>query len=119
MRAAAKVMGVSEYQAWRILLTYRKEGAAVLVHGNRGRIPANVTPSAVREWVLTLVKERYGGVNHPHLAELIFEREGVTPSRSTLGRILTWAGLPSPRRGSSPLPQTAYDSGRDTIAIGW
>jgi len=101
MREAAELMGVSERQGWRILSAYRKEGAAALAHGNRGRIPANVTPSAVREQVLTLAKERYSGVNHTHLTELLSEREGLTLSRSTLRRILTGAGLPSPRRGHS------------------
>ena len=101
MREAAKVMGVSERQGWRILSAYRKEGAAALAHGNRGRTPVNITPSAIREWVITLAKERYGGVNHTHLAELLSEREGIALSRSTLRRILTGAGLPSPRRGHS------------------
>jgi len=101
MREAAKVMGVSERQGWRILSAYRKEGAAALAHGNRGRTPANITPLAIRERVIALSKERYGGVNHTHLAELLCEREGITLSRSTLRRILTEAGLPSPRRGHS------------------
>ncbi len=101
MREAAELMGVSERQGWRILSAYRKEGAAALAHGNRGRTPANITPSVIRERVITLAKERYGGVNHTHLAELLTEREGVTLSRSTLRRILTGAGLPSPRRGHS------------------
>jgi len=101
MREAAQIMGVSERQGWRILSAYRKEGAAALAHGNRGRIPANITPLVIREQVITLAKERYGGVNHTHLAELLSEREEITLSRSTLRRILTGAGLPSPRRGHS------------------
>ena len=101
MREAAELMGVSERQGWRILSAYRKEGAAALAHGNRGRTPANATPSVIQEQVINLAKERYGGVNHTHLAELLAEREGLTLSRSTLRRILTGAGLPSPRRGHS------------------
>ena len=34
---AAVLLGVSERQAWRLLAAYRKEGAAALAHGNRGR----------------------------------------------------------------------------------
>jgi len=102
MREAAKIMGVSERQGWRILAAYRKEGAAALAHGNRGRTPANTTPLALREQVVTITKERYSGVNHTHLAELLAEREGIMLSRSTLRRLLTRAGLPSPRRGRSP-----------------
>jgi len=47
MREAAKIMGVSERQGWRILAAYRKEGAAALAHGNRGRTPTNATPLAI------------------------------------------------------------------------
>jgi transposase len=101
MREAAQIMGVSERQGWRILSAYRKEGAAALAHGNRGRAPANITPSVIREQVITLAKERYSRINHTHLAELLSEREGIILSRSTLRRILTGAGLPSPRRGHS------------------
>jgi len=102
MQEAAKVMGVSERHGWRILAAYRKEGAAALAHGNRGRMPANVTPQAIREQVVILAKGRYSGVNHTHLAELLAEREGITISRSTLRRVLTEAGLSSPRRGRNP-----------------
>lgn len=102
MREAAKIMGVSERQGWRILAAYRKEGAAALAHGNRGRTPANAITPDFYQQVVTLARERYSGVNHSHLAELLEEREGITISRSTLRRLLTRAGLPSPRRGRSP-----------------
>jgi len=95
-------MGVSERQGWRILAAYRKEGAAALPHGNRGRKPANATPLTICRQVVTITKERYCGVNHSHLAELLEEREEITISRSTLRRLLTRAGLPSPRRRRSP-----------------
>ncbi len=102
MREAAKVMGVSERQGWRILAAYRREGAVALAHGNRGRTPANATPLAICQQVVAMAKERYSGVNHTHLAELLAERERIMLSRSTLRRLLTEAGLPSPRRGRSP-----------------
>ena len=95
-------MGVSERHGWRILAAYRKEGVAPLAHGNRGRTPANVTSQAIQEQVVTLAKGRYSGVNHTHLAETMGEREGITISRSTRRRVLTEAGLSSPRRGRSP-----------------
>jgi transposase len=101
MREAAKIMGVSERQGWRILAAYRKEGAAALAHGNRGRTPANATPLAICQQVVNIAKERYSGVNHIHLAELLAEREGLTLSRSTLRRLLIGAGMSSPRRGRS------------------
>jgi transposase len=102
MQKAAKVMGVSERHGWRILAAYRKEGAAALAHGNRGRTPANATPQAIRKQVISLAKGRYNRINHTHLAELLAEREGIAISRSTLRRVLTEVGLSSPRRGRSP-----------------
>ncbi len=38
---ATEVLGLSERHVWRILAAYRREGAAALAHGNRGRQPAN------------------------------------------------------------------------------
>ena len=38
---AAELMGISERQLRRTLAAYRKEGAAALSHGNRGRQPRN------------------------------------------------------------------------------
>ena len=34
---SAKLMGVSERHAWRLLAAYREEGAAAVAHRNRGR----------------------------------------------------------------------------------
>lgn len=36
--SASRVLGVSERHAWRILVAYRKEGAAALAHGNRAAV---------------------------------------------------------------------------------
>jgi transposase len=92
---AAQVLGLSERHAWRLLARYRNEGAVALAHGNRGRVPHNATPTAVQVQIVTLARDRYGGVNHTHLTELLEEREDINLSRSTVRRILTGAGLPS------------------------
>ena len=102
VREAAQVMGVSERHGWRLLAAYRKEGAAALVHKNRGRMPSNSTPMETQDWVVTLAQERYKGVNHSHLSELLAEREGVMLSRPTVRRILVRAGVDSPRQRRPP-----------------
>ena len=94
---AAEILGISERHIWRLLAAYREEGAAALAHGNRGRTPANAVPAVMREKVVILARERYGGINHTHLSELLAERENVALSRSTVRRLLVRAGLPSPR----------------------
>lgn len=52
-------MGVSERHAWRLLATYRAEGAAGLAHGNRGRAPVRKTPLGVENEVAELAGGRY------------------------------------------------------------
>ena len=75
VREATEVLGVSERHAWRLLAAYRKEGAAALAHGNRGRRPANAILEEMKQRVVSVVRERYLGVNHTHLAELLAERD--------------------------------------------
>ena len=102
MQEAPPLLGVSERQGWRLLSAYRREGARGLVHQNRGRVPPNITPETIRQQVLTLAQERYGGINHTHLTELLAEREGVIVSRPTVRRLLVGAGLSSPRQRRPP-----------------
>lgn len=94
---AAGLLGVSERQARRLLVAYRREGPRGLVHGNRGRRPKHALPEEVREVVRALATGRYAGVNHTHLAELLEQREGLKIARSTLSDILREAGIRSPR----------------------
>ena len=71
MAEAAELMRVSERHAWRLLATYRKEGAAGVAHGNRGRRPSTATSPETQERVTALAKGRYAGFNHSHLTELL------------------------------------------------
>ena len=95
-------MGVSPRHTRRILADYRKNGAASLAHGHRGRKPANAIPEATRSTVVHLARTVYEGANHSHFSELLAEREGIVIGRTTLRRILVNAGLNSPRRRRPP-----------------
>ncbi len=99
---AATLMGVSTRHTRRILAAYRRDGAAALAHGNRGRRPANATPDSLATDVVLLGRTRYAGVNHTHLSELLREHEGIDIGRNTLRKILTDAGVNSPRRRRPP-----------------
>ena len=99
---AATLMGVSARHTRRILAAYRRDGAAALAHGNRGRRPANATSDPLATDVVVLAQTRYAGVNHTHLSELLREREGIDIGRNTLRKILTDAGMNSPRRRRPP-----------------
>ena len=77
----AEILGISERQLRRVLAAYRRDGAAALVHGNRGRQPRNAIPEVVAAAVVSLAREKYAGFNHSHLAEAPAEREGIDLSR--------------------------------------
>ena len=94
---AAEIMGVSERYTKRLLAAYRKVGPAALAHGNRGRRPHNAIPEVAAAAVVKLASNGYAGANHTHLTELLREREGIDLSRPTVRRILTKAGIGSPR----------------------
>ena len=99
---AAELLGVSERHARRLLAAYRRDGAAALAHGNRGRCPHNAIPVAQAAGVMEMATQRYEGANHTHFTELLREREGIDLSRPTVRRILTGVGIGSPRSRRSP-----------------
>ena len=99
---SAKLMGVSERHAWRLLAAYREEGVAAVAHGNRGRKPSTTTCPSIQQRVMELAKGPYAGLNHTHLTEMLAEREGVALSRSTVRRMLLAGGVPSPHRRRAP-----------------
>ena len=74
---AARLMGVSERHAWRLLRAYRKEGVAAVAHGNRGRRPSTTTCPEIQEKVMELAQGAYSGFNHSHLTEMLADREGI------------------------------------------
>ena len=99
---AAEVLGISERQVRRVLAAYRREGAAALVHGNRGRQPRNAVNEDVATAVVILASGKYAGFNHSHMSEVLAEREGIHLSRQTVSRLLNRHGLPSARRHRPP-----------------
>jgi transposase len=99
---AAAALGLSLRQVRRILAAYRKEGAAALAHGNRGRTPVHALAPALGRRVVEMAGTRYAGVNDTHLAEVLAEEEGIVLSRSTVRRLRIAAGLERPRRRRSP-----------------
>ena len=99
---AAEILGVSERHTWRLLAAYRREGAAALVHGNRGRKPHNATPEEVAAAAVILASGKYVGFNHSHFTEALAEREGIHLSRQTVSRLLNRCGLTSAKRHRPP-----------------
>jgi transposase len=96
---AAVLVNLSHCQVQCILATYRKEGVADVVHGNRGRKPTHWIGDEVRQQVIALAREPYQGCNQQHLRDLLAEREGIVLSRASVHRMLREAHvLPEPKR---------------------
>lgn len=96
VQEAATLLDLSTRQVRRILAAYRKEGAAAVVHGNRGRPPAHTIRQEVRTRVVELAQTTYAGCNQQHLRDLLEEHEGTRLSRSSIHRIVQAAGLLAP-----------------------
>lgn len=101
-KQGSQVLEISLRHFRRLLAAYRREGAAALAHGNRGRRPAHALDEKVKERVLNLAKTKYTGFNTQHFTEFLAERERINLSRSTVRRILLSGGLSSPRKRRAP-----------------
>jgi transposase len=89
----AQVLGRSERQVWRLLARAREDGLSGLLHGNRGREPANKSDDRLWQRVLKLAGEKYRGVNDRHLQELLVREHGLTVCRESLRKRPRGAGL--------------------------
>jgi len=87
LRDAASALGVSYRQVRRLKALVVTEGAAGLLHHNRGRAPANRLPAAMAAGVARLARTTYAMCNDTYCAELLEEREGIIVSRATVRRL--------------------------------
>ena len=99
---AADVLGLSLRQTRRLLAAYRRQGAAGVMHGNRGRKPVNKLDEVVEAAILRLAREEYVDYNDSHFTEELAERHEIVVSRPTARRIRREHGLGSPRKRRAP-----------------
>lgn len=99
---AAGILELSLRQVRRLIAAYRREGAAGLAHGNRGKKPPNALDEKVREKVIGLAGTKYADFNTQHLSEKLSECEGMAVSRSTVRRLLIEGGIRRPRKRRPP-----------------
>jgi transposase len=103
-RDAAEVLNLSERQIKRLKAGVKKEGEVFVIHKNRGRKPKHTIPGEIREEIVSLVRNKYKGVNYTHLAELLREEEGIAISQSSVSRILKAKGIKSRKKHRPPKP---------------
>ncbi len=93
MKAANAFLGLSRRQVHRLLKTFRADGPAAIRHKARGRPSNNRIDPAVREFALTLIRERYAGFGPTFAAEKLAEDHGLKVSRETLRKWMQDAGI--------------------------
>src|SRR3990172_7250416 len=93
LAAATGALGVGYRQAKRVKGRAAAQGLAGLIHGNRGRPPANKADEALRQRVLALSAEHYRDFNDTHFCQQLAEREGVVVSRDLVRRWRREAGI--------------------------
>ena len=101
-KEAAQLLFLSVRQVKRLKARYLEAGAEALAHGNRGRKPVHALSDELRHRVVDLVQIKYAGFNQQHYTEKLAESEGISVSRSTVRRILSGAGIHSPRKRRPP-----------------
>ncbi len=91
--SAAHVLDLSERQVRRLLERIRTGGAASIRHKAIGRPSNNRISDGVRDYAMTLVRERYADFGPTLATEKLAERDGLRVSRETLRRWMVDAGL--------------------------
>src|SRR5689334_19264198 len=95
---AARLIGVSERQVFRLLRAYRAGGAEGLVSRRRGRPGNRRYPDEVREAALAAVRERYADFGPTLAAEKLAGVHDLKLGRETVRRWMAEAGLWVPRK---------------------
>lgn len=89
----AHLLDLTRRQMFRLLKTYRSEGAAAIRHKARGKPPNNLIHSAKREYALTLIKEHYADFGPTLATEMLAEYHGFKVSRETLRKWMVTDGV--------------------------
>src|SRR3989338_5283277 len=106
VKSAAVLLHVSYRQAKRLVRRYRAGGAKGLRHGSAGRRSNHARPTAERDRILALIREKYSGPVDARFgptlaAEHLASEDHVTIHHDTLRRWMLAAGLWSRARKRS------------------
>jgi hypothetical protein len=91
--SAAHVLDLSTRQVRRLLERIKTDGAASIRHKAIGRPSNNQISGEVRDYAVTLVRERYADFGPTLAAEKLAERDGLHVSRETVRSWMVGAGL--------------------------
>lgn len=99
VKQVAMALKLTERRVKQLKKEVKLKGASAITHGNRGKRPAHSIPKEIIEKILLLRKTyEYELSNFTHFKELLQENEGIKISYHALHRILTEAGIKSPKK---------------------
>ena len=99
---AAKALGVSVRQFWRLWRRYGEGGAGALTHRLRGRSSPRALAAATRDRIVELRTNVYRDFNDLHFTEKLNEVEGIAVGRETVRTLLRARGIPPKQARRSP-----------------
>jgi len=91
--AGANMLNLTRRQVFRLLKTYRQDGAVAIRHKARGKVPNNRIHHAKRDFALALVKENYIDFGPTLAAEMLEELHDFKVSRETLRKWMIQDGV--------------------------
>lgn len=96
IRYVARRLSLTERRVRQLRKAAAEAGIEALVHGNKGKIPANRISDETRNKIVAIIKsEKYKTNNFSQINKLLFQREGIKISYSTLLRIMNNEGIDS------------------------
>ena len=96
-RQAALKLGITRQYMNRLKARYLTEGISCLSHGNAGKHRDWRIPDEISARIIALYRDRYQGFNFRHFLEKLNEVELIEISYGALYRILSEAGIQSPK----------------------
>jgi hypothetical protein len=91
--SAAIVLAVSPRQVHRLLIRFREDGGAALVHKGRGQASNHRLTAGIRGYVLELVRTRYADFGPTLAIEVLRDKHAIKVGRETLRTWMVEAGL--------------------------
>lgn len=98
IRKAAELLNLSERQVIRLKGGVLQQGPAFIIHKNRGRKPDHALADDTQKKIIELKQSKYQEANFMHFQELLEEHEGISVSYPTIYRLLSQAGITSPKK---------------------
>lgn len=94
---AALSLGITTRHVNRLIKSYKEQGKAAFIHGNRGRKPATTIPDSTRTDIISLYQTKYYDANFTHFTELLDSHEQIKVSTGTVASILEAEYILSPK----------------------